>query len=162
VAAVELAFALISRKTLHFAPHHALKMYIEQYGKLIESSVGEDLFRYNGTLFPDTPVVATGRTALHVPQPDLVAYQGTPGSPVQVASRPDQSVDDVFDTLTLWIDNNVILSQGDLQTYYTLLATVDGREIPLPLHTPLMKVDWREKGVFCIQLASLGLDAKIS
>jgi len=144
VAPMDMAIALITGRVLHFAPHHRIQIYIKHKDQLVEGSFGEDVFTYNGTLFPETPVVATGRTAIHQPQPDLTAYQGVPGTSVRL---PEENWKD----MTLWVDSNLILDQGDLQTYYRLQVSVGQREIPLPLHTPLMPVAWVGRGIFCIK-----------
>lgn len=156
---MEMDFALLCEKTLHFSPHHRFRMYIERDGKPVEGSVGEDTFAYNGMFFSGTPVGATGRSAVHRPQPDLTGYQGVPGTPVALLPKPGQTEEELLASLALWVDNNLILSQGELQTYYSLRARIDGRVLPIPLHTPLMKVHWEGKGLFRIALAGIGAAA---
>jgi len=142
---MEIAFTLIAGKTVHFTPNHTIKMYLTHNGALVEGSPGEDVFTYNGALLPDTPVGATGRMMIHEPQPDLAAFAGRPGVAVPLPQ-------DARAGLRLCIDTNLILCQGELQTYYRLEAAVDGRVIPLPLQVPLMRIDWREKGIFIIEV----------
>ena len=148
---MNIAFALISGKGVHFTPNHKIQMYLTNNDTLIEGSFGEDTFRYNGFLFSEMPISATGRKAIHEPQLDITAYAGVWGVP---AALHDGEIRD----MVLWVDSNFILDQGELQTYYRLQATVDSREIPQPLYTPMTPVTWMEKGVFCIKgLGSLML-----
>lgn len=138
---MELTVELIAGKTQHFTSQSCTQVELRQNGRVVEASKGEDVFDYNGMLFPDSIVTATGRRAVHTWQPDLAAYQGGPGKPVQVNS---------LDGLTLWLQNTAILSQGELQTYYTLRVTADGRTLPVSLLAT--RVHWEGKGLFCIYL----------
>ena len=141
---MEMTVELIAGKTLHFSSQSRIEAELRQNGQVVELSKGEDVFDYNGMLFPDSVVTATGRRTVHTYEPDLAAYRGTPGRPVQV---------ETLEGLTLWIHNNAILSQGELQTYYTLRLVVDGR--PVPVSLLLTRVHWEGKGLFCIHLDSL-------
>lgn len=150
---MKLAFALLTSKTLHFTSANTVMMYLKQNDTLLEASIGEDIYTYDGTLFPDTPVAATGRKAIHTAQPDLMAYTGMPGEPVEIVVPEGQTTADVLQTLTLWLDSNAILSQGELQTYFSLRCTIDGVERPISL---LMRnVRWEGHGLFRIQLEGI-------
>jgi hypothetical protein len=152
---MKMTAELIAEKTLHFTSQSLVEAELRQNGRVIETSRGEDVFDYNGMLFPDSIVTATGRRAVHTYQPDLAAYGGVPGEPGEV---------ETLEGLTLWLHNNAILSQGELQTYFMLRITVDGRTLPVSLL--LTRVHWVGKGLFCIYLDSLsglfGMDEAIA
>lgn len=150
---MELVFTLITNKTLHFTSATTCKLYLKQNGALVDGSLGEDRYTYDGMLFPDAPVTATGRKALHTYQPDLAAYHGIPGKPVTIPAPEGQSFGEIAKTLTLWLDSNAILSQGELQTYFSLLLDIDGKEHPASLLAS--KVHWEGHGLFSIRLEEL-------
>lgn len=152
---MKLAFELISNLPIHFAPHHKYIIYLKQGETKLEESVGEDTFDYNGMLLPDYPITATGRKALHRYEPGLTIYKGQPGYPVEIPGSDQQTFHETFKNLTLWVDNNAILSQGHLQTYYSLRVHINGRKFLVPLLTPLMKIHWEGQGLFKIYLDSL-------
>ncbi len=141
---MKMIVELIAGKTQHFTSQSRIEMELRQDGRVIQASRGEDVFDYNGMLFPDSVVAATGRRAVHTYQPDLTAYAGIPGEPAQV---------DSLEGLTLFIHNNAILSQGELQTYYTLRVAVDGRTLPVSLLQT--RVHWNGRGQFYVYLESL-------
>ena len=147
---LNVAFALVTGKMVHFTPNYKIQMCIKHKGEIVEGSLGEDTFTHNGMLFSETPISATGRAVEHAAGFDLAAYTGIPGVPVILQA------DDLED-MSLWIVSNFILDQGELQTYYRLQITVDGREIPQTLHSPLTPVEWVGRGEFCIH----GLDTLI-
>jgi hypothetical protein len=152
---MKLAFELITGLTLHFAPHHKLALYLKKGELLLEETWGEDRFDYNGMVLPDQPVCATGRKVLHTYEPGLAVFQGVPCRPAEIPPEPGKAPADLLQDLSLWLDNNAVMSQGELQTYYRLKAYVDGRAFPLPLLSPLMKVSWEGQGLFRIGLAGL-------
>ena len=152
---MKLAFELITNLTMHFAPHHKFIIYLKQEEDVLEDSRGEDTFDYNGMLLPDYPVTATGRKALHRYEPGLTVYCGTPGCPIEISMAEDQTFHDIFKNLTLWVDNNSILSQGHLQTYFSLKVHINGREFMVPLISPFMRIHWEGQGLFKIYLDSL-------
>ncbi len=145
---MKLAFELITGLPVHFAPHHKFNLYLKKDDVVLKDSLGEDTFDYNGMLLADYPVTGTGRKVLHSYEPGLTIYQGTPACPIEVLQED-------FKGLSLWLDNNSIMSQGELQTYYRLKVYCNDREFSLPLLSPLMKVYWEGQGLFLMDLASL-------
>lgn len=137
---MKLTVALVGTKETHVTPNHKIAIYLTKNNAIIPASYGEDQFTYNAMRFADTPLTATGRTVTHNPQFDLLAYQGVAGVPVKIDK-------DDLKTLDLVIETNLILDQGELQTYYRLAVQLDEREIPLPLYP----INWDKRGTFLMR-----------
>lgn len=153
---MEMGFELVAGKEVHFTPNHFYRLHVAQGETALEETKGEDTFDYNGMLFPDAVVAATGRSVKHAYAPDLQAFAGTPAravKPAALQAAPRGAAQELLRSLTLWLDTNAIQSQGELQTYYRLQVYLDGKRFTLPLLSPMAKVGWEGNGLFKITLA---------
>jgi len=152
---MKLGFELLVNQSHIFAPHHKFVMYIKKQDSIIEESKGEDVFDYNGMLLANYPIAATGRKMIHRYEPGLSNYFGAPGCAVEIPESENKTAHECLQDLTLWVDNNAILSQGELQSYYSLRVLMNDRTFVLPLLSPLIKVHWEGQGLFKIFLDQL-------
>lgn len=147
---MKIALDLVTNLALHVSPHHRFELTVRDGDTPLDALFGSDTYTYCAMLLPDQPVVATGRRCRHEPEVDLCALMGVPGKPVEAerGGRP-------FDGLSLWLDNNLILSQGQLQTFYSLRVRAGDADLLVPLSAPFMRVSWESQGLFRIDLAPL-------
>lgn len=152
---MKLGFELLTSQSHIFAPHHKYSMYIMKQDKIIEESRGEDTFDYNGMLLPNYPIAATGRTMRHRYEPGLSIYYGAPGCAVEIPGSEQITINECLKDMSVWLDNNVIMSQGELQTFFSLKVLLNDRTFVLPLLSPVLKVHWEGQGLFKIFLDQL-------
>ncbi|MDL2300158.1 hypothetical protein LJC01_00745 [Clostridiaceae bacterium OttesenSCG-928-D20] len=160
---MKLAFELICERGYQFLDSQIIEMFLERGGEIIEGSRGTDIYTYNGMLLPGSAVCASGRRSLHEIAPDLFGLGGSEAVPVSIEPSPsdlenrsDFVGSEVFNGLRLWIETNTLISQGELQSYFSLIAHVDGREIPVSLNSSVTRINWHGCGRFCIELDFLG------
>lgn len=148
---MKLAFDLLTNLSLHLAPHHWFEAVLTHDGAVLETTRGRDTFAYSAMLLPGEPVCATGRTACHQPQPDLNGVRGVAG----IMADVPLATEDPFAGLALWIDTNRTMSQGELQTYFSLRCRFAQRDAVISLSQPVLPVHWEGQGLFKIMLDPL-------
>ena len=148
---MKLAFDLLTNLALQLAPHHWFEAVLTREGAVLEETRGRDTFAYSAMLLPNEPVCATGRRACHEHEPDLAGVRGVCGTPVEVELDEERPCAD----LALWIDTNRTMSQGELQTYFSLRCRCGEKDAVLPLQSPALRVHWEGQGLFEIELAPL-------
>lgn len=146
-----LAIELVPNLSVHFAPHHRYQVYVKRGDDVLSSTRGADTFSFNGTLLPGEPLCATGRDICHRPAIDLAELKGTPAAPAEI---PDCDPGE----LTFWLDTNAILSQEQLQTYYSLRVHMGTRKLTYPLL--LLKIHWEGQGLFKVYLEGTKLPSR--
>jgi len=152
---MKLGFELLANQSHIFAPHHKYSMYIMKDDKIIEESRGEDVFDFNGMILPHYPITATGRFAKHRYEPGLSNYYGIPGCAVEIPGSENKTLYECLQGMSVWLDNNSIMSQGELQTFFNLKVLLNDRTFVLPLLSPVLKVHWEGQGLFKIFLDQL-------
>lgn len=148
---MKLAFELIPDLATRIEPHHWFHLSILQDGAEIPDTRGSDTYLYHAMLLPGQPIAATGRDAVHKPEPDLTGLCGSAGSAVDVPLTDH----DALRRITVRLDNNYILSQEVLQSFYALRCQLDAQSILLPLKSHLCRVDWSGLGEFVIDAGAL-------
>ncbi|MEA5134720.1 MAG: hypothetical protein VB035_01115 [Candidatus Fimivivens sp.] len=148
---MKLAFELVPDLATYVAPHHRFRMSITKAGTEIATSCGSDTYNYNAMVLAGQPIAATGRDATHHFEPDLKGLNGMAGVAVEVPLLEDSD----FDQLNVSIDNNLILSQEILQSFYSLRCHIDDRTFLLPLKRQLLRVSWDGLGIFNIDVGSI-------
>ena len=148
---MRLAFDLVTNLALHVSAHHFFELCVRDGETTLAPLSGGDTYSYAAMLLPDQPVVATGRHCRHDPEVDLCGLHGIPGKLIEL----DRDAEKRLDGLSLWLDNNLILSQGQLQSFYSLRVRADGLDVLVPLAAPFHRVSWEGQGSFRIDLAPL-------
>lgn len=144
---MKLAFELVPDLATHIAPHHRFYMSILQNGLELPDSCGSDTYLYNALVLPGSPIAATGRDASHNFEPDLKGVKGVDG----VGADVPPSNGEASGRLVVRVDNNLILSQEVLQSFYSLRCRIDGHAFLFPLKNPCFRVNWDSLGVFDIE-----------
>lgn len=152
---MKIGIELIGDMSLHFSPHHYFKLHLQKSNSIIEQSKGEDTFHYNGILLPGCIVSATGRKKTHKLEPSLNHLTGFSCVPILIPNTEKLSLSESLKDLVLCIDTNLIMSQGELQTYYTMKINLNHKLITLPLLCHNMRVHWQNLGIFHVYLNDL-------
>lgn len=146
---MKLAFELVPDLATHIAPYHRFRLCVIKDSAEIPNTRGSDSYSYHAMVLPGQPITATGRDATHNFEPDLKGINGVAGVAAEV---PLADVEEL-DRLTVRLDNNLILSQEILQSFYSLRCYLDEKSLPLPLN--LCRVNWNGLGIFDIEAGAL-------
>lgn len=148
---MKLAFELVPDLATLIAPRHRFHLSIVRDGAEIPNTRGSDSYSYHAMVLPNQPIVATGRSATHNFEPDLKGIRGIAGVAVDV---PLSDMEE-FDHIAVRLDNNLILSQEILQSFYSLRCHFGERSLFLPLKSHLCRVNWNGLGTFDIEAGAL-------
>jgi hypothetical protein len=148
---MKLAFELVPDLATLIEPRHRFHLSIIQDGAEIPDTSGSDSYSYHAMVLPGQPIAATGREAFHNFEPDLKGINGIAGVPVDV---PLADIEEL-DRLSVRLDNNLILSQEILQSFYSLRCYLGERVLLLPLKSHFCRVDWNGLGTFDIEAGTL-------
>lgn len=148
---MKLAFELIPKLATNVSPHHEFEMIVLLNGEEQQNTRGSDSFGYNAMVLAGKPLAATGRCAEHHFEPDLEGIKGICANTAEVL-LPEESDAKAF---TVRINNNYVLSQEMLQSFYSLNCIIDDKAYLIPLDSGLFPVSWDGLGVFNIDVSSL-------
>ncbi|BAK99632.1 hypothetical protein OBV_24340 [Oscillibacter valericigenes Sjm18-20] len=148
---MKLAFELVPDLATLIAPRHRFHLSILKDGAEIPNTRGSDSYSYHAMVLPNQPMVATGRDATHTFEPDLKGIRGIAGVAVDV---PLADIGEL-DHIAVRLDNNLILSQEILQSFYSLRCYFGEKSLLLPLKSHLCHVDWNGLGTFDIEAGAL-------
>lgn len=148
---MKFAFELVPALATRVESRHQFQLSILNGGAEIPESLGSDIYRYHAMLLPGQPITATGRAAVHDIEPDLKGLQGIPGVGVDVPLTDPGALEQ----LTVRLDNNLILSQEILQSFFSLRCHIEERSVLIPLKNHLCRASWVGLGVFEIEAGAL-------
>ena len=145
---MKIAFELVPNLATHLSSHHQFSMWIENEGLELPNTKGGDSYSYNAMVLAEKPITATGRTAKHNIQPDITGLIGEIATAVDLEESHCSS-------MVLVIDNNLILSPGELQSFYSLRCYMGEQSFIVPLQSGVFPVSWEGLGRFNIKVNSL-------
>ena len=148
---MKLAFELVPDLATLIAPRHRFHLSIVRDGAEIPNTRGSDSYSYHAMVLPNQPIVATGRDTIHNFEPDLKGIRGIAGVAVDVPLADTGELDHI----AVRLDNNLILSQEILQSFYSLRCYFGEKSLLLPLKSHLCRVNWNGLGTFDIDAGTL-------
>ncbi len=151
---MKLAFELVPDLATQLAPCHQFRLSVLKDGEEIVDSCGSDSYSYHAMVLPGRPIAATGRDAIHDFEPDLKGINGIAGSPIEV---PIEDIEEL-ERISVRLDNNFILAQEILQSFYSLRCQIGEKVLVLPLKSYLCRVNWKGLGTFDIEAGAMCRD----
>ncbi|MEN6412774.1 MAG: hypothetical protein ABFC84_08410 [Veillonellales bacterium] len=118
-------------------------------GQVIPETSGRDQYNLNDFILPGKRIAGFGRTKQYALD-DLPAGLG----PLEAAeSAPLSLEENQLKELTVALETNVILDQGQLAYYLSLAVAADGgMPTEIPLLRPDVAIDWTSRGNYLIKI----------
>jgi len=145
---MNIGFELIAETSTYVTPNHSFRMELYAGEVLLPLSVGTDTYNFNGCIWPQKIIAATGRRSTHDLKIALGSFQADPSRPIPVK-------EEYIPELKLKLINNKILDQAELKHGFSIRMNLGDRVQDILLARPDVPVFWEGRGEFLIPLGGL-------
>ncbi|HHY41343.1 MAG TPA: hypothetical protein GX514_00595 [Thermoanaerobacterales bacterium] len=144
---MKVGIELYVQRAVYIMDNNFLRLKVLNNSKLIEESCSEDIFEIFGTILPGKRLAAVGRKSKYDSNYLMGRiFEAHPSSPINFLFI------DPEDDIKLVMETNIWLDPGILVQDVMLRFNSDKRSLEIPLNRPDVKIDWRSRGTFAIDI----------
>ena len=147
---MQYCFEWVAQQAIDVNPGDYFTSSIVSQNGILNDSEGRDTYQLNGMLLAEKRVAGFGRDKVYSLESLPAGLSALEAAPSTCHLDPTQVSDIAFK-----IETNMMLDQGLLSRYISLMVTNNGERREIPLCSPVVSVDWQSRGVYLVKVAGL-------